>query len=244
MLKPVFVLTFLLAVSLNAQAPLVTDRPDFTESAIVIPIKSLQIESGLEWAVFDPNSVFTYPNTLLRFGLSDRFELRLEVPGWSKWESASAQFEDLGIGFKWQLTPGDAVVPAAILLHTVLPVGNETVRGEAGDFNFLYAGAYDFTDRLGLSWNLGVSLTEVDEKRQWGQRYSVALGIGLSERFACYLETMGEVDHNGHWAPLLDGGVTLALSAFSQLDAYIGFGLTEHAPDLVVGAGYSVRLFH
>lgn len=231
--------------ALHAQAPLVTDRPDFTESAVVVPLQSLQIESGVENAAFGSGTLWTYPNTLLRIGLFEKLELRVALPGWAGWESSPTRFQDLGVGFKWQLTPDEATLPVAILAHTTLPVGHETLRGEAGDFDVMLAGAYDFNDRLGLSWNLAAASIKGERgDRLWSQRYSVALGMGLSERLGGYVETMGEFDSSGAWAPLLDGGVTFALSALSQLDAYLGFGLSRHAPDFVVGAGYSIRLFH
>src|SRR3972149_6805763 len=68
----------------NAQedgAELITDRPDQTESSAVVPLKSLQIETGFiienkETNIFKSRA-FTYNSTLLRYGLVENMELRL-----------------------------------------------------------------------------------------------------------------------------------------------------------------------
>ena len=50
-----------------------TDRPDQTEASVVLPKNMLQIESGF---TFQEEEVF---NTLFRFGISEKFELRLNT---------------------------------------------------------------------------------------------------------------------------------------------------------------------
>ncbi|MCZ6506947.1 MAG: hypothetical protein O7A04_02700, partial [Acidobacteria bacterium] len=79
-LTTVPVLLFLSPLTGRAQE-LITDRPDFTESAVVVPAGSIQIEGGLTW-VDDGGSQGTLsgPEILLRWGLGDRFELRIGLP--------------------------------------------------------------------------------------------------------------------------------------------------------------------
>ena len=85
------VLACLLAAPLAAQTELVTDRPDQTESAVVVPRGTVQIETG--WLRTEeedgPVEIETEEllGTLVRVGLSDRVELRL---GWSGGSTASA----------------------------------------------------------------------------------------------------------------------------------------------------------
>ena len=68
-----FGLLFLLpnsAVGQNTEvAELVTDRPDFTESGIVVPVGSLQFEAGFTWEsnAGDVRS-FSGPELLVRWG--------------------------------------------------------------------------------------------------------------------------------------------------------------------------------
>jgi len=62
---------------------IVTDRPDITESATVVPKASLQAENGLTWTNDHLDNLVTLCQTLLRLGLSDRTESRLTLPSYS-----------------------------------------------------------------------------------------------------------------------------------------------------------------
>src|SRR6187455_1915995 len=74
---------------------LVTDRPDQTESAVVLPGGAFQAEFGTAFGHDTSDGVTTevleIPGTLLRYGLSPRFELRLAWPGEIDLEARSAR---------------------------------------------------------------------------------------------------------------------------------------------------------
>ena len=61
---------------------IVTDRPDVTESSIVVPKGSLQFENGITWTTDRGNQSVDFAETLVRFGLSTRTELRLVIPNY------------------------------------------------------------------------------------------------------------------------------------------------------------------
>ena len=68
--------------SVRDQMDLITDRPDQTESAEVVPLYSLQIETGInhEWEETGTESYLNsteYGGTLLRFGIHQILEARL-----------------------------------------------------------------------------------------------------------------------------------------------------------------------
>src|SRR5579883_3382251 len=61
-------------------AEIVTDRPDVTEAATVVPRGSLQFENGVSWTRAAGRSSVDLSQTLLRFGVTPRWEARIEVP--------------------------------------------------------------------------------------------------------------------------------------------------------------------
>ena len=66
----------------SAQAPeLVTDRPDRTESATVVPRGLLQVETGYLFARDGGVDGHAAPGTLLRIGFGGRTEIRLGHAG-------------------------------------------------------------------------------------------------------------------------------------------------------------------
>ena len=79
-----------------------TDRPDQTEASVVLLKNMLQIESGF---TFQEEEVF---NTLFRYGISEKFELRLNT-NYLLLDSPdgknipSPRFGDIEIGAKIQI---------------------------------------------------------------------------------------------------------------------------------------------
>src|SRR5580658_4612771 len=61
---------------------IVTDRPDVTESSIVVPKGSLQFENGMTWTSDHGQTALDLTETLARFGISDRTEFRLVIPNY------------------------------------------------------------------------------------------------------------------------------------------------------------------
>lgn len=106
--------------------PIVTDRPDFTESAVTVPLKSLQLEMGLthEWAGDD--RTLGFPEALLRYGIAPSWEARLGLPNRVLLDSPGgreAGWGDTYAGFKVQLGPIGAY-DVAIIGAAFLPTGN------------------------------------------------------------------------------------------------------------------------
>ncbi|ALJ00964.1 hypothetical protein DC20_20665 [Rufibacter tibetensis] len=80
-LLPSYCFAQVLTDSTKAHAPLETDRADHTEASRVIPVGTLQVESGFLKQVHQhlcqKTTDFFYPITLFRFGQLQRLGLRL-----------------------------------------------------------------------------------------------------------------------------------------------------------------------
>lgn len=255
------------ALPLRAQEPeavpeLVTDRPDQTESATVVPPGLVQLETGALWTRDDQGrlSVDTTeaPGTLLRIGLVPKVELRL---GWAGDVEEEAEISGRDIGEVSGL--GDAEVGAkvhlarergrrprtALLVGVSVPVGDDEVSSERFDPSFRFAFAHTLTERISLGYNVGMAwsseLTAPEEREtfSFGQ-YTAALGFGLSERWGAFVEVFGDVpvDAPGGTESSVDGGFTFLVREHLQLDVSAGVGLSESAPDEFLGLGLSVRL--
>jgi hypothetical protein len=59
---------------------IVTDRPDITESSIVIPAGGVQVENGLTWTADHGQRTADAPQSLPRVGVGGRTEVRLGIP--------------------------------------------------------------------------------------------------------------------------------------------------------------------
>jgi hypothetical protein len=253
-----------LAILLGALAPaagvfgqepaeLITDRPDQTESAAVVPHGALQVELGALRLEDDDLDVTEAPGTLVRYGLHPRFELRFAWPGRIEAESRGARLDgaaDPELGAKLALAPERGARPElALLAHLTLPAGDEAIGSPRADPSIRLAGAHTLSERLGLGWNLGYETASFEDGAGRGHTlgrwiYTAALGVGLSPRWGAFVELYGDLPASdpAPAAHSFDGGVTFLLRPNVQLDFAVGVGLDGDAPDRLVGAGLSFRL--
>jgi hypothetical protein len=254
------------ALAAGGEEPeLVTDRPDQTESTAIVPAGRVQIELGASLAgdeIGDDSDEIELDArqlgaTLVRIGLSRRFELRL---GWEGWLDEEVTFGserenedgpgDALVGAKVGLREGEGLSPTiALLVHSRVPVGDAAFTTNRFDSFFRLSVAHDLAGGIGLGYNVGVD-TESTELDDGGRTtlataiYTLSAGLPASERLSFFVEAFGEIGLSAEGGPAhsLDAGATYLLRPNLQLDASAGLGLSEDAPDWFAGAGVSFRL--
>ena len=116
--------------SSTAIPEIVTDRPDVTESGVVVPKGSLQVENGITWTSGHGANTTDLSETLMRFGVSARTEIRIVAPnylgGLSSPGTASG-FGDLALGMKQQLGPLPGGFDLSVIAAVSLPTGADRV---------------------------------------------------------------------------------------------------------------------
>jgi len=240
---------------------LVTDRPDRTESAALVPRDFIQLEAG--WSHGERNAddveatLDSFPEALLRVGLGRRWELRVGFGGFRRLEiepvggadERESGAADLAIGFKLKLAEERGWRPQMAFLGTLtLPTGTAGFSRDRADPALVAVFSHDLGERLGLGYNIGVeSLTEEDDggerDTQTEVLWTVSLGIGSSGRLAGFVELFGGFGLSRSVAPdqAFDGGLTWLVRDNLQLDAFAGVGLSDSADDWFAGTGLSYR---
>ncbi len=231
--------------------PLVSDRPDFTESTSTIAPGHLQVEGGTTWQEAGEEDSLTFGEILLRYGLGENVEARLGVGSWTRIEVPGDQlegFEDPSVQMKVRLTPQVDDRPpgfpaVALLVGTSVPVGSEELTADEWEPEALLAFDWILTDLLSLGANLGVAFPSAGGERFDQVLASVSLGIAATDRLGVFVETYGfsQEEDDGDATQYVDTGVTFALSSSLQLDGRIGFGLNDPSPERFVGVGAVFR---
>ena len=234
----------------NAQSPeLVTDRPDQTESATAVPRGLLQIETGYLFTRDGGVDSHAAPGTLFRIGLGGRTELRLGHAGVMGTEGLRGT-GDSEIGAKVNLIPqADGRRPELAFLGGLsLPTGHHGFSSGGADPSFLVAFAHELAPRLALGYNAGAAWESSPDgpDRDAFLVYSLALGIGVTDRLAAFLEVFGDRQFADETATGVsaDAGLTFLLKDILQLDVSVGRGLRGPSDGLFVGTGLSFRLPH
>lgn len=248
----------ILASAAAAQSdPLVTDRPDQTESAITVAPGKVQIEAGgtveTDTAVFGTQRdeiIITAPSVLLRVGLLDRLEARIG----GEWVQRSYEvFDPIAPDGTTRVTGSD---PFELHLGGKLNLGDDQRSGFAsailGGVNIVTSGdpglssaelraslSQDFTSVFSGGVNLGAEWVDGDGTTTF---YTLVVGLGLSETFGTFVELYGDMPWHEGAAQSFDTGLTWQTSEVFQLDLAAGFGLNREAKDALVGLGFSWRI--
>ncbi len=257
----------LAAWPLAADPPdLVTDRPDQTESAAIVPPGTVQLELGATFTrdeeAGERVETLEGPGTLARFGISERLELRL---GWRGWVSAETRRDgadslpptprlqttegrgDAQLGFKLGLRSGRGKSPQmALLAGATIPAGDAELTSDEVDPFFRLSFAHTLSRQISLGYNVGAS-RESDPVAGEGTTsflYTLVLGLPLAQRWGAFVEVFGETDEGsaGESRNALDAGLTFLARPNLQLDLAAGRGLSAAADDWFAGLGLSVRL--
>lgn len=227
--------------------PLVTDRPDFTESAATVAPGRFQLEAGYTFTRSGDERQHEAGEALLRVGIGDPIELRLGVPSFTTADGADVEregFGDASIGLKATLVePATAGTPrTALLLGTSLPTGDAGIGSAGLQPGATVALAWDLPDGVGLGVNLGYESVEEEEVDFGRAKGSVAVGLPLAGPIGAFLEGFLLVPEGSRpEEPFLDGGVTWLVGPNLQLDARVGAGFEGPDPSYFAGAGLSAR---
>jgi hypothetical protein len=220
-----------------------TDRPDVTNSSVVVPYGSLQIENGINVTRGQQSTVFDGTNTRLRFGVSSCTEILIDLPNYvhSIQGRGPNGFSDVAPAIKTQLgpLPGNFELSATIGLG--LPTGAVAVsqRGYQPYLQFPWA------HELGGGWAIDGMLTafwfpsEPDDHLTLESTFAVERNIGPHADF--FVEFVG--DYPSHTAPreFLNFGGSYRITHTQQVDFHTGFGIDRRAPTALFGIGYSRR---
>jgi hypothetical protein len=227
---------------------------------VTVPSGHWQLETGWTFARDQGGGTSTesheLPGTLLRVGVARAWELRFGWSGLIREEigagGRSATSEGTGdgeLGAKVYLRGERGAAPEmALLFGTSVPIGEDDRSSERFDPSLRLSLAHTLTDRLSLGYNLGLeweTSTPAPGERHTLSRalYTLALGIGLTERTGAFVELFGDLGGSAGGGPAhsFDGGFTWLLKDTVQLDAAGGVGLSDAADDWFVGLGISLR---
>jgi Putative MetA-pathway of phenol degradation len=231
------------SASAAAGGPITTDRPAVTDSSLVVPAGSLQLENGFLETRSQGQSVLDGPETLLRFGVTARTELRFTAPDYfhNLTTGQGSGFGDLAIGIKQQLGPTHGFDVSAVVFLS-LPTGA----------NFVSSGGYD--PGLQIPWSRAVSAnwtaagmfsvywpTQGRTRNVTGES-TFLFDRQLTKPWDAFLEYAGDFPESGAPRHLLHFGTALKLAKQQQIDFHVGVGLSPAALDHFIGIGYSFRL--
>src|SRR5713101_6498595 len=130
-----------------------TDRPDVTNSSVVVPGGSLQIENGLNISTRDSSRFVDGTNTRLRTGIANCLELLVDVPTYfaNVRGPEGSGFSDVAPALKWQISPIPGKVDLSAVFGVALPTGSAGIAGRGAQPYLQFPWSWELRNGWGLS---------------------------------------------------------------------------------------------
>lgn len=250
----IFIFTFQAIYAQEENPPIVTDRPDQTESSLTVPSKSLQIESGFTFGWDKQDGIKTRDlglnNTLFRYGVLSRFEVRLGLAfsGYTTKDEITGIETDLNgmiplmAGLKWNFLLGDGPIPNLALMSMVNipPLASKDYSDGNVIQSFRLAGGWKLSNTFSFGFNIG-SIVDWKESN-WIPIYSGSLGISIIKWMGAFVEMYSLHPEGKYSDHRFDFGFTFPVRNNLQFDVSYGMGISDNSPDGFAGFGFAWRV--
>ncbi|MEO3690564.1 transporter [Roseateles paludis] len=236
-----------------------TDRPDFVESSNVVGKGVFQIETSLAHERDRSGGVKTSVRstpTLLRYGLSEALELRLESDGLlrqsvtdSSGVARARGTADASLGLKWHVRDGDegSRKPAlALLAHLDLDSGSAAFRapGKVPSLRLVAEWELPGDASFGVMPGMAYAVNDTTGQRYWSGILAATYSRPLVGALRGFVELAGQAlrsKRNGGNVVTFDAGLTYAIDLDTQLDFSVNLGTNRQTPDRALAIGFSRR---
>jgi len=227
--------------SLQGQpSPIATDRPAVTNSSVVVPSGSVQVENGVQITTAVGQRTFDGPESLVAFGLTDSTELRFTVPDYN-YSALASGFGDLALGLKQQIGHTASGFDASLIVFLTFPTGANAESSHGYDPGLQLPWSQKISQKwtaagmLSLYW-----LTEGGTRNLTGES-TFLFDRQITGPWDVFVEYAGDFSERGGPRHLLHFGSAYKLTPLQQLDVHVGAGLSRAAVDHFIGVGYSFR---
>ena len=211
-----------------------TDRPDQTESAVVLSTGQIQVESGISIENSQSNI-----NTLFRIGIIEGIEIRINSNYLINDELSfmkKSSFSDFEVGAKFRIfdkTSNNTKVAflSQLSIPTAIEVFSNNVYGILSRLNV----SHDLNNESQIGYNLGYNKF----KKMDGQFiYTIVYGRSL-DSFGIFFEIFGDDSKNSSNINF-DSGITYLLDNNKQIDLSIGKGINNDM--FFISGGISINI--
>lgn len=185
--------------------------------------------------------------TLLVYGVAETWELRFEADGYVRTTESSgdlvlaeeAGFSDLSLGVAWHThdgKPGTAIPSIGWLLHADVAVGSAAFRGNGIRPSLRAVGEWELPYGIAAGVMPGVMVDADDSGRYAAGMLGMFVARSWTDAFWTFgelaVEQLAPVEHGGN-VVCYNFGAAHMIGEAVQLDAVVGFGANDNAPDVV-----------
>ena len=226
------------------ESPIVTDRPDVTNSSLVVPQGSFQDENGIDFTQREGGHEFDGTNSRLRWGVTPCLEVLVDIPTYFAAANGSLNsgFTNVTPAIKWQISPVPGKIDLSATLGAGLPTGTKAVAGPGLQPYVQFPWSLNLTGGWSINGMLTNFLLPSDPTNKLSTESTFALEREFGERAFLFVEYVGDYHVHGGPSYLINSGGGYRVTPTQQIDFHIGIGLNNNAPSYTFGIGYSFRV--
>ncbi len=225
-------------------ADIATDRPDVTNSSLVVPSGSLQGENGVNVSARRGAQILDGTNSRFRLGVAPCLEVLIDLPSYfaAPRGHSGAGFSNVAPAVKWQISPLPGKVDLSATFGVGLPTGTAAIAGPGAQPYLQFPWSHELDGGWGLSGMMTTFFRPSDPVARLTQEATFVVERRIGERAALFVEYVGDFPNRGGAGHLINSGGVYRVTPTQQVDFHVGFGLNRNAPDYFFGLGYSFRI--
>ena len=228
----------------TAKDEIATDRPDVTNSSLVVPTGSLQNENGVNFSIRDDGRAIDGTNSRWRLGIAPCLEVLIDLPTYfaNVQGPGNSGFTNVSPAVKWQISPVPGKIDLSAVFGVGLPTGSVAIAGRGVQPYVQFPWSWELHDGWGVSGMFTEFFRPSDFTAKRITETTFVLEKELTEEFRVFTEYVGDYPEGAGPSLLLNSGALYHITRTQQVDLHIAFGLNHNAPAYIFGVGYSFRL--
>jgi hypothetical protein len=240
----------LLVIHGYGQEYLNPDRPNASKTPELVKGNNLQLEVGfLKEKINGRQNMYEHPHALLRYGLFNALELRMEIVSQTIKDNVSKVnlkgLTPVYFGVKAKILPENNWMPSIGALAEVgvpsLASGDYFVDGIPFEFRILFNN--NINSNFSLQYNFGVAWNETNNQRdnkQW--MYTLTPAYKITKNFHVFIEEFAFLRNGTSAEHYFDGGVQYYFTKDLVVDLGAGVGTSKISSDYYIEGGLSYRI--
>jgi hypothetical protein len=178
----------------QTSAPIETDRPDVTNSSVVVPVGSFQQENGINLSRSNNGVAFDGTNTRLRVGVAPCLEVLVDLPTYvtSFRQGVASGFTDVVPAVKWQISPIPEKFDLSTTVGLGLPTGAAVVAGSGAQPYVQFPWSLDIGGGWAITGMVTNFFTPADPMNRYTNQSTFVIERQFNERTFLFAEYVGE----------------------------------------------------
>jgi Putative MetA-pathway of phenol degradation len=227
----------------TAEDEIEVDRPDVTNSSVVVPVDSLQLENGINLTRRSSSTILDGTNSRLRLGVAHCLEVLLDVPDYTHTVHGSepSGFSDSAPAVKKQIGPLPGNIELSATLGLGLPTAAAAVSGRGYQPYLQFPWSHPIVEGWEITGMLTTFWSPSDPTNRETLESTFSLEREVGARADLFVEFVGDYPSRTAPSQFLNFGGAFRVTRVQQLDFHTGFGLDKRSPKAFFGIGYSWR---